>query len=354
MKTLEKKPLHGMEVSVECYTKQCPYIPEHKRGKFLGMCDKFMINHLKSLGVNYIQIMPVMKNKNTLWGYDTVSWTEHRPEYGTEKQLKHMVKTLQDNGIKVVFDIVLNHLAEHIKGVKYYDWNVTGCENTIDVRNSLPVILPAMRYWLREIGGDGFRYDLAGVLGREGGQFKKDAEFFKLVEEEFSDKIHIAEPYDLGDDNFGMFPEHWYELNHHARDTIRSGFPYRGTSAIKEERAIGYVTVHDGFTLNDLTEYNKKHNWANGEGNKDGNDSNKSYNHGVEGPTDNVAILEARKDHREGMITNLRSNCKNWLLLEGDELCNSKHGNNNTYRYGNQISWVDWSRYEEFFGKENK
>lgn len=347
----KKSPLHIMECHVQGYTMQCPYIPEHKRGKFLGLCDPFMIDHLKKLGVNTVQIMPIMKKNNTYWGYDSVAWCQHEESYGTESELRTMVKTLQDNGFKVILDVVFNHSSKPIEGVQYYDWNVTGCENTVDVRNSLHIIKRAMDYWLRDIGVDGFRYDLAGVLGREGGEFKKDAAFFKLVHRIYSDKIHIAEPYDIAAMNLGMFPESWYELNHHVRDTIRSGFTYNGTTALSEARSIGFVTVHDGMTLRDTTEYNNKHNWMNMEGNRDGANDNKSCNHGVEGPSDNPCIIEAREKHKFGMIRNLRENCYNWLILQGDELNNSQGGCNNGYLFGNQITWVDWSQYETEFHK---
>lgn len=347
-------PLHIMECHIQGYTKMCPFIPKHKRGKFLGLCDDFMINHLKQLDINCVQILPIANDNSTYWGYSTVSFIEHNPDYGTEKELKKMVKTLQKAGIRVVLDVVFNHTAQPIEGVKYYNWNVTGCENTVDVKNSLDVILPAMKYWLRDIGADGFRYDLAGVLGREGGNFNHKAEFFKKVKELFPDKIHIAEPYDLAEQSLGKFPNHWYELNHHARDTIRRGFPYRGTSAILEKRSIGYVTVHDGMCLRDLTEYNTKHNWANGEGNRDGVNDNMSFNHGIEGPTDIKEIKDSRDEHRFGMMKNLRDNCENWLMLAGDEMANTKYGNNNTYRHGNQISWVSWDLYDIEFPKTLK
>lgn len=346
---MNKQSLKIIEVHVEGYTKQCPFIPKRLRGKFLGLCHPFMVNHMKSLGVNTIQIMPIMKKDHTYWGYGTTDWLKHEDSYGTEKELKKMVEVLQKKGFKIVLDVVFNHVAAHQEGIYYYDWNVTGCENTVDVKKSLPLIKKAMKYWLEDIGADGFRYDLAGVLGREGGDFHKDAEFFKYVEATYPDKIHIAEPYDLAAQNLGQFPEHWYELNHHARDTIRHGHPYMGTSAITADRAINYVTVHDGFTLRDLTEYNHKHNWMNGEGNRDGVNDNKSYNHGVEGPSNDARITHMRNEHKHCMGHNLRASSKNWLILQGDELNNSQMGCNNGYLYGNQVTWVDWSQYQSYF-----
>lgn len=343
----KREPLHIYECHIKGATKMCPYIPEWKRGKFLGLCDNFMIKHLKSLDINTVQIMPITKKLSSLWGYDVVSFTEHEESYGTEEELKLMVKTLQDNGIKVILDLVFNHTAKCIKGVKYYNWDVTGCGNCVDVQHSLGVIIPAIRYWLRDINADGIRYDLAGVLGREGANFNKDAEFFKLIEKEFSDKIHIAEPYDLMEQDLGRFPEHWYELNHHCRDSIRLGFPYTDESIISKERSINYVVCHDSFTLEDLVSFNEKHNEANGEDNRDGNNDNKSYNFGYEGYTDDVEINKNRQEHKKWLLCTLKDCSINWMVLAGDEqqLCNTQDGNNNPWNQDNKIGWVNWENY---------
>jgi isoamylase len=350
----KREPLHIYECHVKGATKLCPYIPEYKRGKFLGLCDEFMISHLKSLDINTVQIMPITKKYKSYWGYDVVAFDKHEESYGTEDELKLMVKTLQDNGIEVVLDLVFNHSAIPIEGVTYYDWDVTGCGYCVDVKASLDVIIPAIRYWLREINASGIRYDLAGVLGREGGNFNPDAEFFKLVEKEFSDKIHIAEPYDLGEQDLGRFPEHWYELNHHCRDTIRYGFPYKDESVISKERAVNYVICHDSFTLEDFVSFNEKHNEVNGEDGRDGNDDNKSYNHGFEGYTEDLEINANRQEHKKWLIDTLKECSINWLVLAGDEIGNTQNGNNNPWRFDKEFAWVDWSKYNKYFKGEKQ
>lgn len=311
------------------------------RGKFLGICHPAMIKHLKSMNIDAVQLMPVFDCKESYWGYDVVSWTELNPKYGTLDDFILMCRTLQENGIKVILDVVYNHTAEPIEGVKYYDWNVTGCENTVDVHNSLPIIMKSIDYWMQYC--DGMRFDLAGVMGREGGNFTPDALFFKAMEKHSrKGKILIAEPYDLGEYSLGRFPDNWLELNTKVRDQIREQNSYLHTT-FDSAKSIAFVTCHDGFTLQDLVSYNSKHNLANLEDNRDGSDDNISHNCGCEGPSDNLQIIEWRGERKAFMIKTLHQYPGHIMVLAGDETSNSQNGNNNVWNQDNSLGWVNWA-----------
>lgn len=316
--------------------------PEH-RGKFLGVSSPWMIEHYKRLGVTHVQLMPVFSSKGTYWGYDPTSWFTLNRNYGTIIEFIAMLKELHANGIGVILDVVYNHTHSRIDGAFYYDWDVTGCGNCVDVKASLKAIISSMRYWMLEIGVDGMRFDLANVLGREGGNFNPEAEFFKEAKR-FSDagKLLIAEPWDIAEYSLGRFPSDWLELNGSFRDQVRSGHMYRG-SALPDSRSVAFITCHDGFTLNDLVSYNYKHNLANGENNRDGCNDNKSYNFGVEGPTDDETILHRRELHKDWLMKNLVDcNHAAILILAGDEVSNSQNGNNNAYNQDNPTGWINW------------
>ena len=327
------------EMHIVDLTVECQYIPEHERGKFLGACNSFIIEHLKSLNVNCVQLMPIFDSYETHWGYDVSSWFDLNEKYGTLSDFKYMLKTFQDSGIKVILDVVYNHVAtEYIdsfksKGVKFFEnWNVTGCGHncTVDVKSSLPIIMKSIKYWMCEIGIDGMRFDLESVLGREElyGSFNKNADFFKEMEQ-FTDKILISESYDCEGYNLGEYPKNWIELHDHARDVIRNGNSlYLGDMY---EKSMGYITCHDGFTIFDLVSYNFKHNEKNGENNRDGCSNNYSYNHGIEGFTDNDIIINDRENTILKMIKNLETSCKHIMLSSGDEFRLTKNGNNNSY-----------------------
>lgn len=328
------------ELHVKGQTMLHPDIPKEKRGKFLGLADPVMVDHLKSLNIDAIQLMPIFDSKESYWGYDTVSWTELNPNYGTMEDFKEMCEVLQSEGLKVILDVVYNHTAKPIKGVKYYDWNVTGCENTVDVKGSIDIIMESIDYWMQYC--DGMRFDLAGVLGREGGNFNPNATFFKRIEKHSDNgKILIAEPYDLGEYSLGRFPDNWLELNTKVRDQIRRQNSYLHTT-FDTKRSIAFVTCHDGFTLQDLVSYNRKHNLANGESNRDGSDHNISHNCGCEGPTDNPQILEWRRARKEFMLKTLNDYPGHTLILAGDEVSNSQSGNNNAWNQDNPTGWVNW------------
>lgn len=331
-------------------------IPKWKRGKFMGVCDDWMIKHLQSLNVDAVQIMPVFNSESSYWGYDTNSWTELNPEYGTDGEFERMVTKLQAHGIKVILDVVYNHTAppkNHeenpdwilknegpIDGVKYYDWDVTGCGNTVDVKASLPIIMSSINYWMQLV--DGMRFDLAGVLGREGGNFNPDAEFFKRMKKHSDNgKILIAEPYDLGEYSLGRFPSDWLELNTKVRDQIRDQKCYLHTE-FDVNRSVAFVTCHDGFTLHDLVCYDRKHNDANGENSRDGSDHNLSHNCGCEGETTDPQINEWRRMRKEHMMNALYSYTGVIMLLAGDEVNNSQSGNNNVWNQDNPTGYINW------------
>lgn len=333
------------ECHIKGLTMLSPHVPPHRKGTFLGACDPWIINHIKTLGMNAVQLLPVFESHQSYWGYDTTSWFELNSKYGTLEEFEFMLNTFQSNGIKVILDVVYNHTGTELSDVTYAKIDVTGCGNCVDVKATLPIIRRSMDYWLDEIGVDGMRFDLAGVLGREGNSgFNVNAEFFKYTEKFAGRKILIAEPYDLHEQSLGRYPDYWLELNHHFRDTIRSGHKWKGSSIITEERSVNYICSHDGFCLNDLVSYNQKHNDANGEYNRDGSDDNISWNHGVEGFTYNDDIKKDRETHKQWMIDQLFASKGNILFRAGDETStDTKYGNNNTWCTDSPAGWNIWS-----------
>lgn len=317
-------------------------IPEEKRGTFLGVSDPWMINHLKSLSVDAVQLMPVFDSVGTYWGYDPCSWMELNTEYGTLSDFKRMLDELHCAGIKVILDVVYNHTYGKLPDVYYYDWDVTGCGNTVDVPRSLKAIQRSMDFWLDDIGVDGMRFDLANVLGREGGDFNPDTKFFKWTEKFAGRKILIAEPWDCAEYSLGRYPEHWWELNGKFRDAVRQGHEYKEGIDIPIHRSVNFVTCHDGFTMEDLVSYNSKHNFQNGENNRDGSDCNYSYNNGVEGFTTDELTLHKRHLHKKYLRERLQSSKGHKLILAGDEVDNTQFGNNNAYCQDNPLGWVIW------------
>jgi isoamylase len=308
------------EVHVEGGTKQCKYVPKEHRGKFLGLCSPFMVKHIKSLGVTTVQIMPVFNSTGTYWGYDPISWFDLNPRYGTLREFLVMLKTFHDNGLKVILDVVYNHVANKAKadfqkqGVSFYDWDVTGCGNTVDVRNSLPVIMDSIDYWLRVVGVDGMRFDLGNVLGREGGEFNPQAKFFHELSE-YRDKIFTAEPWDCLGYSLGQFPDFIMEFNDQARETLRNGCDY-WCDHLPWERSVNFITCHDGYTLHDLIKYDGRYD------------------------------MSKYKETKAGLLESFDRSSYNKLILAGDEFDNSQNGNHNAYLKGNEESWLDWSKYE--------
>jgi glycogen operon protein len=400
-------PLHETiiyEVHVKGFTKLHPRIPEEKRGTFAGLGSPEAIEHLRLLGVTAVELMPVHhfvsepfladKGLSNYWGYNSIGYFAPHAAYSSSgtrgeqvREFKEMVKALHKAGIEVILDVVYNHTAEgnHLgptlcfKGLdnpayyrlnpddpRYY-WDTTGTGNSLNVRDPqvLHLLMDSLRYWVTEMHVDGFRFDLAATLARELFSVDRLAAFFDLVHQDpILRKVKlIAEPWDVGEGGYqvGNFPPLWSEWNGKFRDTMRDywrgepaklgEFAYRftGSSDLYESdgrrpmASINFVTAHDGFTLNDLVSFNEKHNQANGEDNRDGESHNRSWNCGAEGDTDDPAVLALRERQKRNFLTTLFLSQGVPMLLGGDEMQRTQHGNNNAYCQDNELSWFDWS-----------
>jgi len=392
------------EAHVKGMTERHPGIPEDVRGTYSGLAHPVMIKYLKSLGVTAIELMPVHQfvHDSTLidrgltnyWGYNTIGFFAPHNGYasfgghgGQVQEFKSMVKALHKAGIEVILDVVYNHTAEgnHLgptlsfRGIdnpayyrlvdddKQYYYDTTGTGNSLNVRHheSLRLIMDSLRYWVTEMHVDGFRFDLAAALAREFHAVDRLAAFFDLVNQDpvVSQVKLIAEPWDVGDGGYqvGGFPPLWTEWNGRYRDSVRDfwrGEPsslgefasrFTGSSDLYEIdgrrpiASINFVTAHDGFTLDDLVSYNEKHNDANGEDNRDGESHNRSWNCGVEGPTEDAEIVALRERQKRNFLTTLLLSQGVPMLAHGDELGRTQGGNNNVYCQDNEISWVDWT-----------
>lgn len=391
------------EAHVKGLTQLHPDVPEDMRGTYAGIAHPSVVNHLKNLGVTAIELMPVHefvhdstlveKGLRNYWGYNTLNYFAPHGDYSSAgddgqqvQEFKAMVKTLHANNIEVILDVVYNHTAEgnHLgptlsfRGIdneayykleaddKRYYTDYTGTGNSLNMRSphSLQLIMDSLRYWVLEMHVDGFRFDLASTLARELHDVDKLSSFFDLVQQDpiVSQVKLIAEPWDVGPGGYqvGNFPPLWTEWNGKYRDTVRDF--WRGEPATLGEFAtritgssdlyqrdgrrpvasINFVTAHDGFTLRDLVSYNDKHNDANGEENRDGESHNRSWNSGVEGPTDDPAINELRGRQQRNFIATLLLSQGVPMLLHGDELGRTQNGNNNTYAQDSELSWVHW------------
>jgi isoamylase len=391
------------EAHVKGLTKLQELVPEAQRGTYAGVAHPSVIDHLQKLGVTAIELMPVHqfvndgaleeKGLSNYWGYNTIGFFAPHNAYSSTgdlgnqvQEFKGMVRSLHDAGIEVILDVVYNHTAEgnHLgptisfKGIdnqayyrlmdddsRYY-MDYTGTGNTLNVRHphSLQLIMDSLRYWVIEMHVDGFRFDLASALARDLYDVDKLSTFFELVQQDpiVSQVKLIAEPWDVGPGGYqvGNFPAQWTEWNGQYRDTVRDfwrGEPstlgefasrITGSADLYEHSgrrpvaSINFVTAHDGFTLSDLVSYNEKHNKANGEDNQDGESHNRSWNSGVEGPTDDPEVLELRaRQHRNFLATLLLSQGVP-MILHGDELGRTQLGNNNTYAQDNELSWIHW------------
>ena len=401
------KPYHETviyEAHVRGLTIRHPDIPPEQRGSYAAVAHPAIVDHLKSLGVTAIELMPVhqffseqgvaAKGLTNYWGYNTIGFLAPHNKYSSTGQrgeqvaeFKAMVKSLHEAGIEVILDVVYNHTAEAghlgptlsfrgIDNAAYYrldarePWrylDYTGCGNSLNVRNphALQLIMDSLRYWVLEMHVDGFRFDLAAALARELHDVDRLAAFFDLVQQDpvVSQVKLIAEPWDVGEGGYqvGNFPPLWTEWNGKYRDTVRDFWRGRpatmpefasrltgssdlyATSGRRPVASVNFVTCHDGFTLADLVSYNTKHNGANGEGNQDGNDDNRSWNCGVEGPTADPAIRELRLRQRKNFLVTLFLSQGVPMLLSGDELGRTQLGNNNAYCQDNEISWLDWT-----------
>jgi glycogen operon protein len=393
------------EAHVRGLTISHPEIPEAQRGTYAGLAHPVMIDHLRGLGVTAVELMPVHeflndhhlqeKGLSNYWGYNTIAYLAPHHAYAAKgsrpgsqvQEFKAMVRDLHDAGIEVILDVVYNHTAEGnhmgptlsmrgidntayyrlVEGDERYYMDYTGTGNSLNVRNphTLQLIMDSLRYWVTEMHVDGFRFDLASTLAREFYDVDRLSVFFDLVQQDpvISQVKLIAEPWDVGPGGYqvGNFPPLWSEWNGKYRDTVRDfwrGEPgtlgefasrIAGSSDLYQNdgrrpyASINFVTAHDGFTLHDLVSYNEKHNEANGEDGNDGESHNRSWNCGVEGPTDDPAVLALRDRQQRNFITTLMLSQGVPMLLHGDEMGRTQNGNNNVYCQDNPTSWVDWS-----------
>lgn len=397
------------EIHVRGFTQQHPEIPAKLRGTYAGLAHPAAIAHLKALGVTAVELLPIHhfyrhpghlagKDLVNYWGYDSLNYFSPYSGYSASgvqgeqvHEFKQMVKTLHANGLEVILDVVYNHTGEgnhrgptlSFRGIdnaayyrlvedeqRYY-MDFTGCGNSLNVRHPqvLKLITDSLRYWVQEMHVDGFRFDLTSALARELYEVNKLAAFFNIIHQDpvLSTVKLIAEPWDVGEGGYqiGNFPLLWSEWNGKFRDTMRDFWigqesnlgefasRFTGSSDLYESNgrkpsaSINFITAHDGFTLNDLVSYNEKHNHANAEDNRDGDEHNRSWNCGAEGETDDPKIRELRERQRRNLLVTLMLSQGVPMLLGGDELGRSQQGNNNAYCQDSKISWLDWSLREE-------
>ncbi|HWS55889.1 MAG TPA: glycogen debranching protein GlgX, partial [Pyrinomonadaceae bacterium] len=396
------------ELHVRGYTRLHPEVPEELRGTYAGLAHPAVIDYLHSLGVTAVELMPVHhfvsdkfiqdRGLTNYWGYNSIGFFAPDVRYSSSGALgqqvaefKTMVRTLHREGLEVILDVVYNHTGEgnHLgptlsfRGIdnaayyrrvphqpRYY-MDYTGCGNTLNMTHprTLQLIMDSLRYWVLEMRVDGFRFDLASALARELHEVDRLGAFFDIIHQDpvLSQVKLIAEPWDLGEGGYqvGNFPVLWAEWNGIYRDSIRKfwrgdpgqiddlAFRLTGSSDLYERSgrrpyaSVNFVTAHDGFTLADLVSYNEKHNEENREGNRDGHDHNLSWNHGVEGPTDDPEILNLRARQMRNFLATLLLSQGVPMLVAGDEFARTQRGNNNAWCQDNEISWVDWNLSED-------
>ena len=397
------------EAHVKGLTRTHPGIPEEIRGTYAALAHPLMIEHYRKHGITAVELMPVHqfvhdshladRGLRNYWGYNTIGFFAPHNDYSASGQrgqqvqeFKAMVKALHAEGIEVILDVVYNHTAEGnqlgptlsfrgIDNAAYYRlveddcqhyYDTTGTGNTLLMKHPhvLQLIMDSLRYWVTEMHVDGFRFDLASSLARQFHEVDRLSAFFDLVQQDpiVSQAKLIAEPWDVGEGgyNVGGFPPLWTEWNGKYRDTTRdfwrgedaalAEFASRltGSADLYEEdgrrpyASINFVTAHDGFTLHDLVSYNAKHNDANGEGGNDGESHNSSWNCGVEGETDDLAIIALREQQKRNFLVTLFLSQGVPMLLHGDEIGRTQGGNNNVYAQDSEIAWVDWERAKDF------
>ena len=396
------------EVHVKGFSKLQLAIPEALRGTFAGLAHPVSVAYLKRLGVTAVSLMPVhyaldeerlvQMGLHNYWGYNTIAFFCVDPALSSEREgqavrdeFRSMVRTLHVAGLEVLLDVVFNHTAEGddtgptisfrgLDNAAYYRLeagmlsryeNQSGCGNTLDIRrpHMLRLVMDSLRYWVSDMHVDGFRFDLAPILGRGDNGFERDGAFFTALAQDpvLSTVKMIAEPWDIGSGGYqvGGFARGWLEWNDQFRDTMRAfwlggfnnGGGSRGDFAMRlcassdlyqpRSRAPGesvnYIVSHDGFTLRDLVSYNQRHNLANGEDNRDGHGNNLSFNCGVEGPTDDPAVNALRGKLQRALLACTLLSQGTPMLSAGDELGHSQNGNNNPYNQDNPTTWIDWS-----------
>lgn len=391
------------EAHVKGLTQLHPAVPEEMRGTYSALAHPAVIEHLTNLGITAVELMPVHQFVNdpslqdrglsNYWGYNTIGFFAPHNAYAAfgstgqqVQEFKAMVKALHAADIEVILDVVYNHTAEGnhlgptlsfrgIDNASYYRlvdedpahyFDTTGTGNSLLMRSPhvLQLIMDSLRYWVQDMHVDGFRFDLAATLARQFHEVDRLSAFFDIVQQDpiISQVKLIAEPWDLGDGGYqvGGFPPLWSEWNGQYRDTVRDfwrGEPstlaefasrLSGSSDLYEHTgrrpiaSVNFVTAHDGFTLADLTAYNEKHNEANGEDNRDGESHNRSWNCGVEGPTDDPEVLDLRGRQRRNFLTTLLLSQGVPMILHGDEMGRTQQGNNNVYCQDDELSWQSW------------
>jgi len=387
------------EVHVRGFTMRHPEVPPSLRGTYAGLATAPVIDYLRRLEVTAVELMPVhyfiddrhlrQKGLRNYWGYNSIGFFAPENRYAVVDPLsefKTMVKTLHSAGLEVILDVVYNHTAEgnqlgptlSFRGIdnaayyrlvlenpRYY-MDYTGTGNSLNMLHPrvLQLIMDSLRYWIQEMHVDGFRFDLAAALARELHEVNRLGAFLDIIHQDpvLSQVKLIAEPWDLGEGGYqaGKFPVGWAEWNDRYRDTLRSywkgdggligelAYRITGSSDLYEHSgrrpyaSINFVTAHDGFTLRDLVSYNQKHNEANGEENRDGSDHNRSWNCGVEGPTDDLSVKSLRLQQSRNFLATLLLSQGVPMLLAGDAIGHTQKGNNNAYCQDNEISWLNW------------
>ena len=398
----EQRPWHESiiyELHVRGFTRRHLDVPDDMRGTFAGLASAPVVEYVRDLGVTAVELLPVhafVQDRHLVdnglrnyWGYNTIGFFAPHPEYLGDHGLnsfKMFVQQMHDADIEVILDVVFNHTAEGnrlgptlsfrgidnrsyyhlVEGQERYCDDFTGTGNALRLRHPyvLRMVMDSLRYWVLEMGVDGFRFDLATTLARVDGVFDEHASILDAIAQDpvLSEVRLIAEPWDTGDGGYqvGNFPPGWAEWNDQYRDTVRrfwkgddgqvAAFATRfsGSADIYDRRgrrtwsSINFVTAHDGFTLRDLVSYNEKHNEANNEDNRDGSDNNNSWNSGAEGPTDDPAIRALRNRRIRNLMATLLLSQGVPMIVAGDEFGRSQGGNNNAYCQDSEISWIDW------------
>jgi glycogen operon protein len=392
------------ELHVKGFTIRHPRVPEPLRGTYAGLACPAALDHLVSLGVTAVELLPVhhhvderalvQRGLTNYWGYNTIGFFAPDARFSSAgargeqvTEFKAMVRALHRAGLEVILDVVYNHTAEgdHLgptlsfrgldnavyyrlapENLRYYR-DYTACGNTLNAHHprTLQLVMDSLRYWVLEMHVDGFRFDLASALARDVREVERLSAFFDVIHQDpvVSQVKLIAEPWDVGEGDYqvGNFPVGWTEWNSRYRDAIRrywrgdpgqvADLAYRltGSSDLYQDdgrrpyASVNFVTSHDGFTLADLVAYGVKHNEANGEGNRDGPEVNLSWNCGVEGPTDDPHILALREGQARNFLATLLLSQGIPMLAGGDEIGRTQRGNNNAYCQDNEISWIDWN-----------
>lgn len=389
------------EVHVKGFSKLNPNVPANLRGTFKGLADDSVLDYLTRLGITSVELLPVQafadetflkeKGLTNYWGYNSFSFFTPHQAYSSSGQVgefRDMVERFHQCDIEVILDVVYNHTAEgdhrgptlSFKGIdnaSYYRLkpkdprfylNYSGCGNTLDLQHPrvLQLVMDSLRYWVEVMGVDGFRFDLATILGRDNEDFAPMGSFFSCVRQDpvLAGVKLIAEPWDIGPGGYqlGRFPSNWLEWNDRFRDTVRRFWRgdkgqlpdlaarLHGSSDLFEQKAglpcasINFITSHDGFTMADLVSFEQANNYANGENNQDGHKTNFSANYGAEGATDNQAIKQIRLQQQRNLLATLFLAQGTPMLLAGDEFGNSQSGNNNAYCQDNETSWLAWQQ----------